>query len=82
MFKIYFVGVFILFIAILLNGLINKMGIASWYDFLNKMMRPHKEEFRNLNYIDYCWLFLAYPLLLGVAAWTGNWLYTFIENKI
>lgn len=82
MFKIYFVGVFILFIAILLNGLINKMGIASWYDFINKLMSPQKQTIRELNFTDYCWLFFAYPFLLGVAAWAGNWLFTFVGNKM
>lgn len=81
MLKVYIIGLFILLAAIFLNGLVNKLGILSWYDFINKLISPQKQSIRELTFIEYCWLFFVYPFLLGVAAWAGNWLFTLVTSK-
>ena len=80
MLKIYLLGLFILLAAIFLNGLVNKLGITSWYDFINMLISEKKNTTRELTFIDYCWLFFAYPFLLGVAAWAANWLFIFFSK--
>jgi len=58
-FEILFKGYIILIIAILFNYLMKRWGIKTWYSFLNSFKNP------NLKKIDYIFLFLIYPLLLG-----------------
>ncbi len=59
--KILIIGYLILIIAIVLNVLAKKINIKTWYDFL--------EDPKNTNFISYLWLFILYPLLLGVSAY-------------
>jgi len=63
--KIYLKGVLILIGAILINLGAKYFGILTWYDFL-------KIGFRNLNILDYIFLFLFYPLSLGLIAYLSN----------
>ena len=75
MVRLYIIGVSILLVAILCNFIISKLGIASWYDFLNNLT---KNEPNNLSAIDYLWLFLLYPICLGLGYLLGD----FISNLI
>lgn len=69
MIRFYFTGISILLTAILCNFLISKLGIASWYDFLNSFT---KNETNNYNLVDYIWLFIIYPLFLSLGYYIGD----------
>ena len=59
--KIYLIGLAILIVAILVNGLSKKIKIVNWYDYLLKVKKPKG--------IDYIWLLILYPFLLGIVAY-------------
>ena len=82
MIKIYFLGLVVLMVAIILNGLVNKWGIIGWYDFIHQLLLQGKQVFRSLTITDYIWLFLLYPFLLGVAANVGHFIFEWISSKI
>jgi len=81
MLKIYLIGIIILFTAILLNGVINKLGVLGWYDFINLLVDKETAPVRKVRIIDILWLFIAYPFLLGLAGVGGNYLYTSLFQK-
>ena len=81
MLKIYLIGIIILVAAILLNGVVNKLGILGWYDFLNLLLEKGSATTRKVRIIDILWLFIAYPFLLGLAGISGNYLYTSLFQK-
>jgi len=58
---IYLSGIIILLGAILLNLLASYAGLATWYDFLKN---PGKGSL-----FTYIWLFIIYPLGLGVLVY-------------
>ena len=76
MVKLYFIGICILVIAILANAIIGKLGIMSWYDFLNALGNQGTSTFKELKIIDFVWLFVAYPLVLGSGYYLGDKLYS------
>ena len=75
MFRIYCIGLSILIVAIFLNAAIQKLGIMGWYDFLEKLQSEGRKTFAAMGPIDYVWLFVAYPFLLGLAYQVGDKLY-------
>ena len=58
---IFILGIAILIGAIILNALVARVGLLSWYDFLKN---PSKA-----NLLSYAWLFIFYPLGLGIVAY-------------
>jgi hypothetical protein len=52
-------GYILLLSAIILNFLASKLKVKSWYDFIKKP--------KQTSVISYIWLFLIYPLSLGLA---------------
>jgi hypothetical protein len=64
--KIYAGGVLLLMGAIIINGLAKFLKLPSWYDFL-------KNPATNPTHLF--WLFVVYPLLLGIFVY-------FISNHI
>ena len=80
MFRIYCLGVILLVAAIFLNAVILKLGIMGWYEFLGKLQAEGKKTFASMRLADYIWLFLAYPLLLGLACHLGDKLYAFFSR--
>lgn len=52
-------GYVLLFSAIFLNLIASKLKIKSWYDFIKKP--------KQTSVASYIWLFLIYPLSLGLA---------------
>lgn len=58
---IFILGVAILLGAIILNVLASFAGLLSWFEFLKN---PQKA-----NLISYLWLFVIYPLGLGLIAY-------------
>lgn len=75
MLRLYIIGVSILIVAIGINGLILKLGITSWYEFINLVTKEGASGLSKLNLLDYLWLFLGYPLILGLAYWLGDKIY-------
>jgi len=57
---IFLTGFGILIGAILLNLIANSLSIASWYEVIGGK--------KGLTFLDYFWLFIAYPFLLGAVA--------------
>jgi hypothetical protein len=72
MLKIYLTGLVILVAAILLNGIVARLGIMGWYEFLTKMTENGTSVFRETGPLDLIWLFLLYPTLLGGSAWIAE----------
>ena len=58
---IFLLGIGILVGAILLNVISSSLHVTNWYEFVTK--RPA------MNTISYIWLFILYPLGLGVIAY-------------
>lgn len=75
MLKLYIIGVCILIIAIIANAIIVKIGLKSWYDFVELMNQFGKEAFGKLTIFDYGWLLIGYPLVLGLGYYLGLKLY-------
>jgi len=64
-------GFFLLLFAIIMNATIQYLKIMTWYDFL---MRIKENSWsKKIRFIDYLWLFLGYPFLLGfIVYFTSN----------
>ncbi|MDY7395400.1 hypothetical protein UMM65_09120 [Aureibaculum sp. 2210JD6-5] len=78
MLKIYIIGICILIIAILANAIIVKVGLKSWYDFIELLSQSGTEAFNKLSILDYLWLFIGYPLILGLGYLIGLKIYNLI----
>ena len=78
MIRLYIIGLAILIVAILANGIVIKLGIKSWYDFIELLSKNGTSAFNILSTIDYLWLFIGYPLVLGSGFWIGNKIYQLI----
>jgi hypothetical protein len=78
MLKLYIIGLAILVTAILANFLAAKLGLLSWYDFLNLLSDKGGEAFKKVKFLDYLWLFILYPLALGLGYWFGIKLFQLI----
>ena len=79
MIRIYLIGIGILCIAILANGLAGWLGIKSWYDLLNGFIQEGLEYIQSMGILDVVWLFIAYPMVLGAGGYwimqlTDKWL--------
>jgi hypothetical protein len=57
--KLLLYGYFMLIAAILLNYLASILKLKGWYDFLKNTKKT--------SIASYFWLFIAYPLLLGIV---------------
>lgn len=82
MLKLFIIGWVILGTAILLNGVIAKVGIVGWYDFINLLLQKGGHTFSTLRLADYVWLFFAYPMLLGLAYKAGELLAGWLHSLI
>jgi len=78
MLKLYIIGLAILVTAILANFLASKLGLLSWYDFLNLLADRGSEGLKTVRLFDYLWLFILYPLALGLGYWLGIKLFQLI----
>ncbi len=74
MIRIYFIGLFILITAIVANILAVKLQLKSWYDLLNGLANS-KSYWELITFKDSLWLFLVYPLVLGLGAVFANFIY-------
>lgn len=75
MLRIYIVGISILVIAIFANALIVKLGFKSWYDFIELLNQKGWEAFKHIDLINHLWLFIGYPLVLGLGYVLGLKIY-------
>jgi hypothetical protein len=73
--RLYIIGLAILVIAILANGIVVKLGVKSWYDFISLLSDNGSSAFSKLSVTDYLWLFIGYPLILGCGYWIGDKIY-------
>ncbi len=65
----FLAGWILLLVAILLNGLANKLGIDTWYPFLNEVSKSgFVKSLSKTSYLSKLFLFIIYPGLLGVTA--------------
>lgn len=78
MLKLYIIGVFILIVAIIANAIIVKIGIKSWYDFIELLSEYGKSAFSKLSILDYLWLLIGYPFILGLGYYSGLKVYLLI----
>lgn len=74
MIRIYFIGLFILITALVANILAVKLQLKSWYDLLNGLANS-KSYWELITFKDSLWLFLVYPLVLGLGAVFANFIY-------
>jgi hypothetical protein len=78
MLKLYILGICILIIAIIANVIIVKIGLKSWYDFIEFLNASGTGAFGKLSVWDYLWLLAGYPLVLGFGSFLGLKLYEFL----
>ena len=76
MVRIYIIGISILIVAIIANFCAKIVGISTWYDFLNSFINP---AISNFKFIDYLWLFLIYPFILGLGYFLGELISNFFK---
>ena len=76
MVRIYVIGISILIVAIIANFFAKIIGISTWYDFLNSFTDPISSNFK---FIDYLWLFLIYPTILGLGYFLGELISNFFK---
>jgi hypothetical protein len=49
-----------------------KIGLKSWYDFLELLNQQGMKTFSEIGILDYLWLFIGYPLILGLGYLAGD----------
>lgn len=64
-------GWIVLIAAILLNLVADRLGITGWYGFLTTLAREGLNRWSQIGWLDILWLFMLYPLALGLAAHAG-----------
>ena len=76
--RLYLIGFCILIVAILANGIIIKIGLKSWYDFIELLSRHGTSALSMISVIDYLWLFIGYPLVLSFGYLLGSKIHSLI----
>jgi hypothetical protein len=74
MIRVYFIGLFILITAIIANVIAAKLQLKSWYALLDGLANSSSLS-DLLTLKDSLWLFILYPLILGLGAVVANLLY-------
>ena len=78
MFRLFTIGVFILIIAIIANFLAIQISIKTWYNLLSLLNASGSNAIKALSIVDYLWLFICYPLVLGIGYWIGDKIYKIV----
>jgi hypothetical protein len=81
MLKVFLIGWVVLLAAIILNVVVQRLGLMGWYDFLSQLSNEGKTVLLQMRIIDCAWLFVVYPLLLGGAAQVGAYLHALLTGK-
>ena len=76
MLRIYIIGISILFVAIISNTIAKQIGISTWYDFLTSFA---EDSSKNFTILDYSWLFVFYPFILGMGYKIGDFLLNLLK---
>ena len=74
MIRYYFIGLAVLIIAIFANYIAGVFQWKTWYDFLQQATKD-EPLWSSLKIMDLLWLFILYPLLLGLGGSLGELLY-------
>jgi hypothetical protein len=74
MIRVYLIGLFILITAIIANVIAAKLQLKSWYALLDGLTNSSSLS-DLLTLKDSLWLFILYPLILGLGAVVANLLY-------
>ncbi len=72
MIRLYLIGICILLIAIVANGLVLKLGIKTWYEFIGLLSEHGLSAFSKIEVFDYLWLFIGYPFVLALGYILGD----------
>ena len=72
--KCFVAGWVVLVVAMLANALAAAFNLLSWYDMVKRMQQHGATAISDAGVVNLLWLFLFYPLLLGIAAWLGIYL--------
>ena len=75
MLRYYFIGVFILLIAIIANVIIDKIGLSTWYDFGPQFFKRGFIVIKEVGFFSTIWLFFIYPLVLACGYIIGDKIY-------
>ena len=75
MLRLYIIGVFILLIAIIANIIIGKIGLSTWYDFGPQFFKRGFVVMGEVGVISCIWLFVLYPIILGIGYLIGEKMY-------
>jgi len=76
MIRYYIIGLCILLIAILVNGLAYKLGLKTWYDLIKELNTNGIYTLKTMSILDGIWLVVLYPMCLGLASWLGHKIYS------
>ena len=75
MLRIYIIGLSILVFAIVVNVLVSRFGITTWYDFGQELSKSGANAIKEIGFVNLIWLFLLYPICLGLAVIIGEKIY-------
>ena len=75
MLRIYIIGLVILIFAIIINSLIGKISLITWYDFGPSVLDHGFSAFKKAGVLNCFWLLVIYPFLLGAAYFIGEKIY-------
>ncbi|MGM0439157.1 MAG: DUF7672 family protein [Patescibacteria group bacterium] len=68
--KIFLIGVWVLILALVANFLAMRFGINTWYGFVNNISDYNLvTAITHQTSLDIIFLFLIYPLILGIPGW-------------
>ena len=76
MLRIYFIGFFILIIAIIANIIVSKIGLSTWYDFGPEFFKRGFLAMKEVGFLSCLWLFVLYPLVLAMGYVIGDKIYS------
>ena len=75
MLRLYIIGVFILFIAIIANVLVARVGVLTWYDFGPQFFKRGFIVVKEVGFLNSFWLFILYPFILSFGYFIGHKIY-------
>ena len=75
MLRIYIIGLSILVFAIVVNVLVSRFGISTWYDFGQELSKTGANALKDAGIVNLIWLFLLYPICLGLSVIIGEKIY-------
>ena len=75
MLRLYIIGVCVLFIAIIANVIIGKIGLSTWYDFGPQFFKRGFVVIKEVGFLSSIWLFFLYPIVLAFGYIIGDKIY-------